>query len=91
MANFIPQSSIDSFFTIGKVAFGQTDYIELSAYFLVIAGIVLAIYFQLFCAGEVSVVERIQSPIKVAPVREVTEVIQQEVKNTKNRAGEKSA
>ena len=91
MANFIQQSSIESFFTVGKVAFGQTDYVELSAYFLVIAGMVLALYFQLFCAGEVSVVEKIQSPIKVAtaPVREVTEVIQQEATITKKRAGKK--
>jgi hypothetical protein len=86
MADFVSQSSIDNFFTIGKVAFGQTDYIELSAYFLVIAGIVLAVYFQLFCAGDSSVVEKVFSPVKVAPVREVTEVIQ-ETKNTKKRAG----
>lgn len=87
MANFVSQSSIDSFFTVGKVAFGQTDYIELSAYFLVIAGMVLTVYFQLFCAGDTSVIEKVLSPVKVAPVREVTEVIQQEAKNTKKKAG----
>ena len=88
MANFVSQSSLDSFFTVGKVAFGQTDYVELSAYFLVIAGVVLAVYFQLFCAGDASVVEKAQSPIKVTFDRVVDEAIQQEAKNTKKKAGE---
>ena len=42
-------STLDDHFTIGKVAFGKTDYLELSAYFSIILGLFFVIYFQLFC------------------------------------------
>ena len=82
MANFLVMSTLDNAFTIGKVAFGESDYAELSGYFTLIFAISLAIYFQLFRATQRSVEEEVQvqsspekavkvdftSPVKVAAV-----------------------
>ena len=65
MANFFVMSSLDNAFTIGKVAFGETDYLELSGYFSVILGISLAIYFQLFRSTQIIEEDVQSSPVKV--------------------------
>ena len=78
MGGFFGECGIDKTFTIGKVAFGETDYLELSAYFSVIIGISLAIYFQLFRSiDDVSSII-VPSPVKKLPLVEafwVTEKI----------------
>ena len=95
MANFLVMSTLDNAFTIGKVAFGESDYAELSGYFTLIFAISLAIYFQLFRATQRSVEEEVQvqsspekalkvdftSPVKVAAVT-VTVPLSSPTKNT---------
>lgn len=71
MANFLLMSSLDNVFTIGKVAFGETDYMELAAYFSVILGLSLAIYYQLFHSAEAVREYNVPaSPVKIAVVLE---------------------
>ena len=71
MANFLLMSSLDKVFTIGKVAFGETDYLELSAYFSVIFGLSLVIYYQLFHSQDAIKEEKpTSSPVKMAVVIE---------------------
>lgn len=74
MGGFFGECEIDKTFTIGKVAFGETDYLELSAYFSLIIGISLAIYFQLFRSiDDVSSINA-QSPIQKLTMMEAIKV-----------------
>lgn len=60
-------STLDNVFTIGKVAFGETDYLELSAYFSVIFVISVAMYYQLFHSTNTAKEEKpSSSPVKIA-------------------------
>lgn len=65
-------SLLDNSFVIGKVAFGNTDYLELSAYFSIILGIYIVIYYQLFQSVKLESISSRLSPVEAYPVQTVT-------------------
>ena len=70
--HYLAMSTLADHFTIGKVAFGKTDYVELSAYFSAIICLFMVIYFQLF--NTVSTKNQVSQSLTVEayPVQTVT-------------------